>query len=322
MAQDWLAECPNQNDSRCATLTIIRVLFGSFSFVLSLFMIFVIWLFKKYMFFSQRLILYLSIAALCDSVPYMMGSIENAAGCKFQGFMMTYFDWTCVGWVSVISANMYRLVKEEMSYESSESLFHLACWFLPGIVAGVPFIWDAYGHSGPWCWIKGENKLEQILRFLVWYGPVLVIVIFLTGLMIYLRVHTKRQNRSYAGYNPEEESAKSRKWREVRILFMYPIVFIAISVFPLITRIQMALNEQSSFPLVLMTSITAPLLGAVNTFLYSCSADMRQQMRPSFIWEELKHRKRQTLAETYNFAEENSGTAGASRASDIVPYDQ
>ena len=46
----------------------------------------------------------------------------------------------------------------------------------------------------------------------------------------------------------------------------------------------MALNEQSSFPLVLMTSITAPLLGAVNTLLYSCSADMRQQMRPSFIW--------------------------------------
>jgi len=166
--------------------------------------------------------------------------------------------------------------------------------------------------------------LQQTLRFLVWYGPVLVIVILLTCLMIYLRVHTKRQNRSYAGYNPEEESAKSRKWREVRILFMYPIVFIAISVCPLITRIQMALNDQSSFPLVLMTSITAPLLGAVNTLLYSCSADMRQQMRPSFIWEELKHRKRQTLAETYNFAEENSGTAaaGAVRASDIVPYDQ
>ena len=52
--------------------------------IFSLFMIFVIWLFKKYMFFSQRLILYLSIAALCDSVAYMMGSIENAAGCKFQ----------------------------------------------------------------------------------------------------------------------------------------------------------------------------------------------------------------------------------------------
>ena len=47
-------------------------------------MIFVIWLFKKYLFFSQRLILYLSIATLCDSVPYMMGTIDSPFGCKFQ----------------------------------------------------------------------------------------------------------------------------------------------------------------------------------------------------------------------------------------------
>ena len=46
----------------------------------------------------------------------------------------------------------------------------------------------------------------------------------------------------------------------------------------------MALNEQSSFPLVLLTSISAPLLGAANTLLYSCSPEMRQQIHPSFIW--------------------------------------
>lgn len=320
MARDWLSKCPNEDDSRCQTLTIIRVLFGTSSFVLSLFMIFVIWLFKKYLFFSQRLILYLSIATLCDSVPYMMGTIDSPFGCKFQGFLMTYFDWTCVGWIIVITANMYRLVKEELSFESSESLFHLACWFLPGIVAGIPFIWDAYGHSGPWCWIKGDTKMEQTLRFLVWYGPVMAIVITLTVMLIYLRVHTKRQNRTYAAYNPEEEDAKSRKWREVRVLFLYPLVFIIISVCPLITRIQMALNDQTSFPLVLLASMSAPLLGAVNTLLYSCGADMRQQIRPSFIWQELKHRKRQTLAENYNFAEENSGNP--TRSDEVVPYDQ
>ena len=81
----------------------------------------------------------------------------------FQGFLMTYFDWTCVAWICVITANMYRLVKEEISFESSESLFHLACWFLPGIIAGVPFIWDAYGHSGPWWLVTlvfGLNYLD------------------------------------------------------------------------------------------------------------------------------------------------------------------
>ena len=35
--------------------------------------------------------------------------------------------------------------------------------------------------------------MEQTLRFLVWYGPVMAIVITLTVMLIYLRVHTKRQ---------------------------------------------------------------------------------------------------------------------------------
>ena len=37
--------------------------------------------------------------------------------------------------------------------------------------------------------------MENVLRFLVWYGPVLVIVLGLSGLLIYLRVYIKRQVR-------------------------------------------------------------------------------------------------------------------------------
>jgi hypothetical protein len=36
--------------------------------------------------------------------------------------------------------------------------------------------------------------------------------------------------------------------------------------------------------------------------------------------EELKHRKRHTLAESYNFAEENPGNPR--RSSQVVPYEQ
>eukprot|EP00116_Pleurobrachia_bachei_P006509 sb/3466771/ len=308
MGGDWLTKCAgSSSDSRCETLNIIRVFFGSLSFTFSLFMIFLIWLYKKYMFFSQRLILYLSIAALADTIPYMMGTVDHEFGCKAQGYLMTYFDWTCVAWVSVITANGYRLIKEEMSYESSESLFHLICWFIPALLAGIPFIWDAYGHSGPWCWIKGEKTMENVLRFLVWYGPVLVIVLGLSGLLIYLRVYIKRQNRSYETYNPEQENTKTAKWREVRILFTYPLVFVLLSIVPLIARVQMAFKSDTSFPLILITSITAPMLGAANTLLYSCSPDMRQQIKPSSIWNEIRHRKRQTLAESYNFTEESPG---------------
>lgn len=324
---DWLTKCSTSDDVRCTVLNVIRVLFGSLSFVLSLCMIFMIWLFKRYMFFSQRLILYLGIAALFDSIPYMMGNIDNTIGCKIQGYLMTYFDWTCVLWVCVITANMFRWVKEDISFESSESLFHLICWFIPALIAGVPFMWDSYGHSGPWCWIKGDQKYNQMLRFLIWYGPVLLLVIILTTMLIYLRVHTKIQNRAYANYNPEEENAKSRKWKEVRILFMYPIVFIVVSIFPLTTRIQMATSSESSFPLVLLTSMSAPLLGTANALLYSCSEETRQQMRPAFIWEEIKHRKHETTSEAYHFAEESTGNNASTGSNggdtgDITPYDQ
>jgi hypothetical protein len=37
----------------------------------------VIWLFRKYSAFTQRLILYLSIAALLDSIAYLMVSVAG-----------------------------------------------------------------------------------------------------------------------------------------------------------------------------------------------------------------------------------------------------
>lgn len=321
---DWLDKCAedDHNDSRCTSLNVIRISVGLLSFFCSAFMIFIIWAFKRYLFFSQRLLLFLSIAGMLDTLPYIMGSVESDIKCKIQGYLMTYFDWVCVGWISVITANIYRLVKHEKSYESQEMLFHLVCWFLPLIIAGIPLLTDSYGHSGPWCWIKGDTPWDNVMRFLVWYGPVLVIVISLTAILVYLRIHTKRERDTWSGYSPEEENAKWKKWKEVRILFLYPIVFICISFFPLITRIHMALNTQSNFVLVLLTSITAPLLGTANTLLYSCGAEMRAQIRPKALWEELRHRRHRTEGENYPVIDDDFNEATRERDEDIMPYDQ
>ena len=54
-------------------------------------------------------------------------------------------------------------------------------------------------------WIKGENTMENVLRFLVWYGPVLVIVLGLSGLLVYLRVYIKRQVREIIPGGPERD---------------------------------------------------------------------------------------------------------------------
>ena len=45
----------------------------------------------------------------------------------------------------------------------------------------------------------------------------------------------------------------------------------------------MLVAKESSFTLVLLMNISAPLLGAANSCLYSCSPQMRHQVHPKCI---------------------------------------
>lgn len=56
-----------------------------------------IFLFRKYQVRSQRLILYLTIAAFFDSIGYMMGKLTvDGPRCDFEAWWMTYFGETYV----------------------------------------------------------------------------------------------------------------------------------------------------------------------------------------------------------------------------------
>jgi len=59
-------------------------------------MIFTIWLFRKYNILAQRLILFLSTAALFDTIGYIMGDMTpDGSQCDFEGWWMTYFGEFC-----------------------------------------------------------------------------------------------------------------------------------------------------------------------------------------------------------------------------------
>lgn len=74
-----------QCDAVIYTRTTIAVLaiFGCF-LIISM-----IVLFRTYHNFGQRLVLYLTTAALLDTVPYFLGHQPKGAICTFQAFTMT-----------------------------------------------------------------------------------------------------------------------------------------------------------------------------------------------------------------------------------------
>ncbi|KAL5004299.1 hypothetical protein ScPMuIL_017755 [Solemya velum] len=94
MTYNSSAECPLFPDvpGHCTVLVALRRTVATISLLGCLFVILVIWVFRKYQAFVQRLILYLSCAAFFLCIAYLMGELHpDGPLCDFQSWWMTYF---------------------------------------------------------------------------------------------------------------------------------------------------------------------------------------------------------------------------------------
>ncbi|XP_061735811.1 si:dkey-100n23.5 isoform X4 [Nerophis ophidion] len=80
------------SDYQVVILTVKRAT-GTFSLAGCVFMLFVIWLLRRYHSLAQKMILSLTVAAFFDSLAYVMGeSHPEGSLCDFQAWWLTYFD--------------------------------------------------------------------------------------------------------------------------------------------------------------------------------------------------------------------------------------
>ena len=94
---------------KCLILHRIKFSVSLLSFLASLFMIFIIWLFRKYEVFRQRLILYLSISSALTSLTYLFATTPETTAetkCSIDGFLATYCDWSVLLWILNITINL------------------------------------------------------------------------------------------------------------------------------------------------------------------------------------------------------------------------
>ncbi|XP_069389345.1 uncharacterized protein [Paralichthys olivaceus] len=113
-------------DYRCVVILTVKRATGTISLAGCLFMLFVIWLLRRYHSLAQKMILSLTVAAFFDSVAYVMGeSHPEGSLCAFQAWWLTYFDWSSLAWVCLITLNLYlNLVRE-----TSTNRFEI--WYVP-----------------------------------------------------------------------------------------------------------------------------------------------------------------------------------------------
>ncbi|CAK8673199.1 uncharacterized protein LOC143468932 [Clavelina lepadiformis] len=268
------------DNEKCNTIIALKRVTASLSLVGCVFMISTIWLFRKYNVLSQRLILFLSIAALFDSIGYLMGDMTpDGPTCDFEGWWLTYFDWTVLMWVSCITYNLYQNVMKHRRTDRLEKFYHFFSWVIPPLLFSLlPLIGDNYGPAGAWCWIKHESTAW---RFAIWYVPLFVIIIALFGIYIYIIIYLRKQMTSWGGnYNPDDEFNNAVMEDDIKVLKAYPFVYLALSIFPLILRIHNAATDEGDdvFALWVLTVLTAPLQGAVNAIVFGLDPETRTKL--------------------------------------------
>lgn len=241
-------------------------------------MLFVIWLLRRYHSLAQKMILSLTVAALFDSIAYVMGEDHQEGGlCTFQAWWLMYFDWSALAWVCLITLNLYLNLVKEMRTDHYEILYHGLAWGVPLLMSCLPLFGGYYGPAGAWCWITDSHVAW---RFGIWYVPLFTLIFLM--ICCYARiiyVANKRMQSWFGTFNPERERRKVSLAEEIRPLKWYPSVYLLVSLFPLINRLHNAsYPREPVFSLTLLHVLSAPLHGLANAVVFGLDRDTWGQL--------------------------------------------
>lgn len=269
------------------------------SFVGALLIIALVVLYKKYRFFTQRLILYLACAELIKSFVEAFNVFgywvdESVLGlCIAVGFFQQIVAWWVVIATTCIMVDVFIKVQFNKSTEKFEWLYVLLIFFLPIILTSwIPFIFDAYGPEGPICWIKNKNDTYcsdfflagAILEFTLYIVPIYILLTVLFFLLTASLILLHKQSKEWAGkFDPESLKKKKRMQTEIQPLLYYPIILIIIHTPVTIAftyGVSQDIDPSALATLILwyVTAITYHLQGIFITCAFTLDPDTRNKL--------------------------------------------
>ncbi|KAG1687337.1 hypothetical protein GQR58_008357 [Nymphon striatum] len=189
--------------------------------------------------------------------------------CIFQGFWITFAEWSLLLWVSFITVDLCFRAFFGKSTKNREWVYVIIGISFPTLMAGLPFISNAYGPAGPWCW----------------YGPLFLISILLiiSNLTIFFRM---RSEVEALGTFSADHTRRQEEIKEgIKLLKFYPFIYVLLSIVPCANRIHNAVWSHPNYWLTVFHCVFSPLPGAVYAFVLFLDEDTRTKLRS---WNEIK----------------------------------
>ena len=276
--------CVFKNNTEYCTVVEVTVRsISAISVTCAVIVLVLIFLLQRYKFVSQRLILYLVIATLLDAIEVSLSGIDltHSVVCAIDGFFRMLLRWNLVVWVCNITANLFwNVVVGKRTNINLEIAYIVVSMIVPISFSVLPFIDSSYGPAGLWCWISNKRDIGRILRFVIWYVPlwILIGVIFIVYMVIIVKLIC--EVRKWDNYSSQKNRKRKTIRKEIKSLFLYPIFFLLVNIFPIVNRIQNVItSDHPLFPLYLLHAISSPALGLGFTILFVVNKDTLRELK-------------------------------------------
>lgn len=291
------SSCSPFDSKDYAHVAIASALSAFLSLLACSFVIFIMVLFKKWKFLSQKLILYLAIAALLTSVTTILHRVdyENqrttfyTTFCAFSGFLDQLSGWMLLNAITSIMVYLFLEVVLKKRTKKYEVAYFLYIFVLPFSFNWIMFIKSSYGRAGAWCWIRSEERdtcesfpFGKNAIFLSFYLPLYINFFLFVIFYILILITLNRRNRQWTTANPTKEIRKQQKYAKLNYapLLSYPFIFYGLWLFPFINRIQGRIDPNHPvLALWYLSAISYPLQGGIIAIAYSLDPRTRKRLR-------------------------------------------
>jgi len=184
-------------DSQVETLVTLNVIASSFSFLGACFIIANFFAFKEFQNFAFKLILFVAVGDIINSLGNFLGSPDNGTFlCYLQAFLTQFGDIVSFSWVTSIAAVIYSVINREVQPTAEQvqkwyKKIHLIIWPTTLTLSILPFFSDSYGNDNGLCWIRvypnaSEDPWGEVWRTICFYLPLLGSIIFVA--VVYYKI--------------------------------------------------------------------------------------------------------------------------------------
>ena len=250
--------------------------------------------YKKYVFTTQRLILYLTISVLLnvtmnaiDGGGYHFFS-KHKISCEVIGFLKVYFAWSIL--LSLLCI-IIELALNSICQKTSgliERVYVPVIFLLPATTTWIPLIHGAYRRVNGVCDIQTINPANctrstygLVLDVFLWWIPV-YLVIFI-GTIIYITVLCQLRHNRHK-YTPlvelDREIVYQREVQHVSHLKWYPLLYFAINLIPIVnSSLEYWKPNKTNLTLLIISTIIKGLQGSFIAIVFALDSKTRKRLK-------------------------------------------